>query len=645
VAAKVPITYKILFNDAVAMTGGQRVDGPLTVPMIVDQVAAEGVERVVVVTDEPVKYRGVTLKGGVPVHHRDDLDAVQRDLREFAGVSVLVYDQTCAAEKRRRRKRGTFPDPQKRVFINELVCEGCGDCGVKSNCVSVEPLETEFGRKRAINQSSCNKDYSCVKGFCPSFVTVEGGRVRRGKALADGGDDWGPPPEPQLPALDGPYGVLVTGIGGTGVITVGALLGMAAHIEGKGVSVLDMTGLAQKNGAVMSHVRIAVRPETLYSARIAAGDANAVIACDMVVAAGAEAQSKMKPGRTRLVVNSAEVPTADFTRNPDRVFPAGDMQSEIRAAVGAAGADFVDATRLATALLGDAIATNPFMLGYAYQKGLVPVTAAAIERAIELNAVAVDANKKAFLWGRRAAHDLARVERIATPPEVIPIAQHLSRSLDEIIARRVEFLTEYQDAAYAARYRRLVDRVRAAETGQGLGAKLTEAVARYYFKLMAYKDEYEVARLYARPEFLQRVNGAFDGEFKLKFHLAPPLLNKPDPVTGEARKSEFGPWMLTAFRVLAKLKGLRGTALDVFGRTEERRTERQLIADYERTIDEVLGRLDRDRLATAVAIASVPEEIRGFGHVKMRHLKAAKAKEAELLATLRSPTAAPAKAA
>jgi indolepyruvate ferredoxin oxidoreductase len=645
VAAKVPITYKILFNDAVAMTGGQRVDGPLTVPMIVDQVAAEGVERIVVVTDEPDKYRGVTLKGGVPVRHRDDLDAVQRDLREFAGVSVLVYDQTCAAEKRRRRKRGTFPDPQRRVFINELVCEGCGDCGVKSNCVSVEPLETEFGRKRAINQSSCNKDYSCVKGFCPSFVTVEGGRVRRGKALADGGDDWGPLPEPQLPVLDGPYGVLVTGIGGTGVITVGALLGMAAHIEGKGVSVLDMTGLAQKNGAVMSHVRIADRPEALYSARIAAGDANAVIACDMVVAASAEAQSKMQPGRTRLVVNSAEVPTADFTRNPDWVFPAGDMQSEIRDAVGAAGADFVDATRLATALLGDAIATNPFMLGYAYQKGLVPVTAAAIERAIELNAVAVDANRKAFLWGRRAAHDLARVERIAAPPEVIPIAQHLSRSLDEVIARRVEFLTEYQDASYAARYRRLVDRVRAAESGQGLGAKLTEAVARCYFKLMAYKDEYEVARLYARPEFLQRVNGAFDGEFKLKFHLAPPLLNKPDPVTGEARKSEFGPWMLTAFRVLAKLKGLRGTALDVFGRTEERRTERQLIADYERTIDEVLGRLDRDRLATAVAIASVPEEIRGFGHVKMRHLKAAKAKEAELLAALRSPTAAPAKAA
>jgi indolepyruvate ferredoxin oxidoreductase len=627
------------------MTGGQRFDGPLTVPMIIDQVAAEGIERIVVVTDEPGKYRGVPMRSGVPVRHRDDLDAVQRELREHPGVSVLVYDQTCAAEKRRRRKRGTFPDPQKRVFINELVCEGCGDCGVKSNCVSIEPLETEYGRKRTINQSSCNKDYSCVKGFCPSFVTVEGGRVRRGKALAEGADDWGPLPEPQCPAIDRPYGILVTGIGGTGVITVGALLGMASHIEGKGVSVLDMTGLAQKNGAVMSHLRIANRPEDLYAARIGAGEADCVIACDMVVAAGAEAQSKMQAGRTHLVVNSAEVPTAEFTRNPDWLFPGSDMQGELKAAVGPAAAHFVDATRLATALMGDAIATNPFMLGYAYQKGLVPVSAAAIERAIELNGVAVEANRKAFLWGRRAAHDLARVEKTATPAEVIPIAQHFSRSLDETIARRVEFLTEYQDAAYAARYRALVDRVRQAETDHGLGTRLTEAVARYYFKLMAYKDEYEVARLYTRPEYLQRLTASFEGDFKLKFHLAPPILSKPDPVTGEARKREFGPWVMSAFRVLAKLKGLRGTALDVFGRTAERRQERQLIVDYQRTLEELVAKLDRSNHATAIAIASIPEEIRGFGHVKARHLKAAKDKEAALLASFRAPASAPAKAA
>jgi len=641
VAASAPITYKILYNDAVAMTGGQRVDGPLTVPMIVDQVAAEGVERIAIVTDEPEKYRGVTLRADVPVRHRDDLDEVQRGLRDWsakrAGVSVLVYDQTCAAEKRRRRKRGTFPDPQQRVFINELVCEGCGDCGVQSNCVSVEPLETEYGRKRTINQSSCNKDYSCTKGFCPSFVTVEGGRVLRGKALADGADDWPALPEPALPAVDRPYSILVTGIGGTGVITVGALVGMAAHIEGKGVSALDMTGLAQKNGAVMSHVRLAARPEDLYSARIAAGEADAVIGCDMVVAAGAEAQSKMQAGRTRVVVNTAEVPTAEFTRNRDWLFPGADMHAEIEGAVGKSHADFVDATRLATALLGDAIATNPFMLGFAWQKGLVPVSAAAIERAIELNGVAVEANRKAFLWGRRAAHDPARVEKAATPAEVIPIAQHLSRSLDETIARRVEFLTDYQDAAYAARYRALVDRARQVEADRGLGTKLAESVARNHFKLMAYKDEYEVARLYTRPEFRQRLQGTFEGDYSLRFHLAPPILAKLDRATGVPRKRAFGPWMMSAFRVLAKLKGVRGTALDVFGRTEERRTERQLIADYERTVDELLARLGRDNHATAVAIAAIPEEIRGFGHVKAASLKQAKAKEAELLAAFRSP--------
>jgi indolepyruvate ferredoxin oxidoreductase len=645
VAAKAPMTYKILYNDAVAMTGGQKFDGPLSVPDIVRQVAAEGVERIVVVSDQPDKYRGVTLAANVPVQHRDELDRVQRELREYPGVSVLVYDQTCAAEKRRRRKRGTFPDPQKRVLINELVCEGCGDCGVQSNCVSVEPLETEFGRKRVINQSSCNKDYSCVKGFCPSFVTVEGGALRRGKGAVAAGDDWPLLPEPALPPMERPFGILVTGIGGTGVVTIGALLGMAAHVEGKGVTVLDMTGLAQKNGAVMSHIRIAGRPEDLYSARIGSGEADAVIGCDMVVAASAEAQSKMAAGRSRLAVNSTEIPTAAFARNPDWVFPAADMQAELRAAVSAGNVDFVDATALATALMGDAIATNPFMLGFAYQKGMIPVSAAAIERAIELNGVAVEANRKAFLWGRRAAHDLARVQKVATPAEVVPITQHLSRSLDEAIARRVDFLTEYQDAKYAARYRALVDRVRAAESAQSLGTKLAEAVARYYFKLMAYKDEYEVARLYTRPEFVQRLNATFDGDFRLKFHLAPPLLNKPDPATGIAKKSEFGPWMLTAFKLLAKLKGLRGTPFDVFGRTEERRVERQLIVDYAATIDELLAKLRRENHSTAVAIASIPEEIRGFGHVKARHLKAAKAKEAELLATFRSPAPAPAKAA
>jgi len=650
VAARAPITYKILYNDAVAMTGGQQIDGRLSVPQITRQLAAEGIEKIVVVTDEPHKYAGREgFTPGVPIRHRDALDRVQRELREWSAVnsavSAIIYDQTCAAEKRRRRKRGTFPDPAKRAFINELVCEGCGDCGIKSNCVAVEPLETEFGRKRVINQSACNKDFSCVNGFCPSFVTIEGGRLRRGKALASGAESWPELPDPTLPGTDAPYNVLVTGVGGTGVVTIGALLGMAAHLEGKGVSILDMTGLAQKNGAVMSHIRFANRPEDIHAVRIAAGEADLVLGCDMLVAAGGEALAKMRSGRTRLVINSAAVPTADFTRNPEWTFPAGDIQAELKAAVSAASADFVQGTRIATALMGDAIATNLFMLGYAWQKGLVPVSADAIERAIELNGVAVESNRKAFLWGRRAAHDLHAVERVASPADVIPLSPRASRNLDELVARRVEFLTAYQDAAYAERYRALVNRVRQAEADRVGGTRLTEAVARYYFKLLAYKDEYEVARLYARPEFAQQVSAAFEGGFKLRFHLAPPLIARPDAVTGEPRKRVFGPWMMTVFRLLARLKGLRGTALDIFGYSEERRRERQLIVDYGKAIEEVLAGLSRDNHATAVAIAEIPEEIRGFGPVKARNLEKAKASESELLARFRAPGEVPRKAA
>jgi indolepyruvate ferredoxin oxidoreductase len=650
IAAKVPITYKILYNDAVAMTGGQQVDGQLSVPQITRQLAAEGVEKIVVVTDEPHKYGARQgFAPGVPVHHRDQLDRVQREVRDWSAahsaVSAIIYDQTCAAEKRRRRKRGTFPDPQKRAFINELVCEGCGDCGIKSNCVAVEPLETEFGRKRVINQSACNKDFSCVNGFCPSFVTVEGGRPRRGKALASGAESWPDLPEPTLPTTSAPYNILVTGIGGTGVVTIGALLGMAAHLEGKGVSVLDMTGLAQKNGAVTSHIRVGRRPEDIHAVRVAAGEADLVLGCDMLVAAGSEALAKMQTARTRLVINSAEVPTADFTRNPEWTFPGGDMQAELKGAVGAGSADFVDGTRIATALMGDAIATNLFMLGFAWQKGLVPVSAAAIERAIELNGVAVEANRTAFTWGRRMAHDPKAVEKVASPADIIPISHRVSRNLDELVARRAEFLIGYQDAAYAERYRKLVNRVRQVEADRVGGTRLTEAVARYYFKLLAYKDEYEVARLFTRPDFMQRVDGAFEGDFKLRFHLAPPLIAKPDPVTGEPRKRAFGPWMMSVFRLLARLKGLRGTALDIFGYSDERRRERELIVDYEQALEEILAGLGRDNHATAVAIASIPEEIRGFGPVKARHLEKAKVHEAALLTRFRAAGGAPEKAA
>ncbi|MDA0226197.1 MAG: indolepyruvate ferredoxin oxidoreductase family protein, partial [Proteobacteria bacterium] len=635
VAAKAPITYKILFNDAVAMTGGQAHDGPLSPQMIARQVAAEGVARIVLVTDQPERYPGGTLIAGVPVIHRDGLDAVQRELREVPGVTALIYDQTCAAEKRRRRKRGTFPDPDLRAFINEAVCEGCGDCGEKSNCVAVEPLETEFGRKRRINQSACNKDFSCVKGFCPSFVTVSGGRLRKGAGAR--GDVAVPElPAPTLPATAQPYSILVTGIGGTGVVTIGQLLGMAAHLEGRGVTVLDMAGLAQKNGAVMSFVRIADRPEQLHAARIAVGGADAVIGCDIVTTASTDGLARLQPGRTRAVVNFAEAPTADFTHQPDWIWPEGRMREAIAEGTGADRVDFLNASALALRLLGDAIATNMFMLGFAWQKGLVPVSQAALDRAIELNGVAVEANRRAFAWGRYAAHDSAAVERAATPATVISLEERPARTLDEVIERRVKLLTDYQDAAYAGRYRALVNRVRRAEEEKAGGTKLTEAVARAYAKLLAYKDEYEVARLYADGNFARRLGAVFEGSPTLTFHLAPPLLAKRDPVTGVPRKMKFGAWMMSAFGLLAKFKGLRGGALDPFGRSEERRTERALITEYERTVEDLLGLLSRDTLEQAVDIAALPESIRGFGHVKAKSIAAARARQTTLLAALRA---------
>ena len=637
IAAGVNITYKILYNDAVAMTGGQPFDGPLTPQMIVNQCAAEGVAKIAVVSDEPNKYPPGYFAGDVVVHDRAELDRVQRELRDTPGCTILLYDQTCAAEKRRRRKRGKFPDPAKRVFINELVCEGCGDCSVKSNCVSVAPLETEFGRKRTIDQSSCNKDYSCVNGFCPSFVTVEGGTVRKAKK-ADAVDFSHLPP-PAMPSTADPYSILVTGIGGTGVVTIGALLGMAAHLENKGVSVLDMTGLAQKNGAVVTHVRVADAPEKLHATRIAAGEAKLVLACDILTGVGNEALAKMQKGVTKALVNTALVMPADFTRNADLAFPLGSMEQEIKDAVSPGDAEFIDATKLATALMGDSIATNLFMVGYAYQRGLIPVGEDAILRAIELNAAAVDANKQSFRWGRLAAVEPERVLKLAIP-EAKPDSQRLSTSLDEVIARRAEFLTDYQDAKYAKLYSDFVAKVRATEAQKLPGrTALTEAVARYYFKLLAIKDEYEVARLYAESDFAKRVAAQFEGDYKLVFHLAPPVFNKPDPETGEAKKSAYGPWMMRAFRVLAKLRRLRGTPLDVFGRTAERRMEHRLVIDYEALVTELLPSLGAHNHAVAVELASIPEHIRGYGHVKQRHLAAAKEKEAKLVAAFRAAKA------
>jgi indolepyruvate ferredoxin oxidoreductase len=643
VAAKVCMTYKILYNDAVAMTGGQHHDGPLDPAMISRQIAAEGVKPIVIVTDEPEKYpAGTNWAPGVTIRPREELDAVQRELREQPGVSALIYDQTCASEKRRRRKRNAYPDPAKRAVINEMVCEGCGDCSVKSNCLSVEPLETEFGRKRAINQSTCNKDFSCVKGFCPSFVTVEGGQLKKGKSSASAKVEDFVVPEVQEPSLEKPFGILVTGIGGTGVITIGQILGMAAHLEGKGVSVLDMSGLAQKYGAVMSHVKLAASPAQVNVARLGTGDARLIIGCDLVVSASADALDKMKPEATRALVNGTTTPTAAFVKNPDWQLPGSNLQQDIAAACGGAGAEFVPAAELATALMGDSIATNMFMLGYAWQKGWVPLARSAIERAIELNGIAVAFNQQSFLWGRRAAVDLERVRRIAVPAAVIPIEQHLSRNLDELLERRTKFLTEYQDEAYARRYRTLVDKVRRVEDQKTGTSKLAEAVARYYAKLLAYKDEYEVARLYTDGAFRRKIDHMFEGDYKLVFHLAPPLLSKPDARTGEPAKMAFGGWVLPLFRLLSKFKTLRGTAFDLFGRTEERRMERALIAEYEQTVDALLDGLTRDNHDLAVEIASLPESIRGYGHIKAKSVTAARAKREDLLGRYR---AAPVRAA
>ncbi len=648
IAAKVNITYKILYNDAVAMTGGQPVDGTLTVPDIAHQVRSEGVQTIVVMSDDIAKwFRPEMFPVGVEFIHRDELDAVQKRLRDVPGVSVLIYDQTCATEKRRRRKRGKMDDPQKRIFINSLVCEGCGDCGEKSFCVSVLPKETEYGRKREIDQSSCNKDYSCVRGFCPSFVTVHGGALRKRKPGAS--VDFSTLPLPAVATdLAQPWNILVTGIGGTGVVTIGALIGMAAHLEGKGATVLDQTGLAQKGGAVTCHLRIARAPGEIHAVRIAAGEADLVLGCDMVVVNDYWALSKIRAGRAHVVLNTYEAMPGTFTMKPDLDFPANEIVDAVTYALDGEKPELVDATDLATKLLGDSIASNLFMLGYAWQKGWVPVSLDALMRAIELNAAAVDMNKAAFNWGRMAVHDVAvvRAAAHASPSTTAATSANadafddaaISRTLDEEIARRVSFLTDYQNAAYAKRYEALVGKVRAAEQQKSPGfTSLAEAVARYAFKLMAYKDEYEVARLYTSGDFEKRIRETFDGDFKLHFNLAPPLFAKKD-AEGHLRKAEYGAWMLGAFRLLAKLKGLRGTAFDVFGYTAERKGERKLIEEYFATVDTLLATLDHDNHALAVEIASVPEHIRGYGHVKERHLAAAMTRQNDLMQAWRSPS-------
>ena len=621
------ITYKILFNDAVAMTGGQRNDGGLTVEQIAQQMRAIGVERIALVSDEPDKYPS---RSAFPAHtsfnHRSELQAVQTELMGVKGVSVLIYDQTCAAEKRRRRRKGQFPDPQKRVFINDLVCEGCGDCGVQSNCVAIQPVETEFGRKRKIDQSSCNKDFSCLKGFCPSFVTVEGGELVKGTngpAVDLEKTPFPPVPEPVLPALDKPWSVLVTGIGGTGVVTIGHLLGMAAHIEGKGAALIDMVGISQKNGTVVTHLKIGATPEAISAVRVARGHADLIIGCDLVTSASERILAAASRVKTHAVINSHEVMPANFTHDANFDVQGQALTLRIAAAVQPGGFSAIDATDIATKLMGDSIAANLFTLGYAWQKGLVPLTRESIAEAVQLNGVSVKMNLAAFAWGRRAAVDEAAVRAVIGSK-----VEKKAETLDEVIARRVAFLTAYQDAAYAARYRDVVARVRA------VSEPLALAVARNLFKLMAYKDEYEVARLYSDGSFAEKLSKQFTGDFTLKFHLAPPIRGRVDGFTGKPVKSEYGPWMMTGFRLLAKMKRLRGTRLDVFGRTAERRMERQLIADYHALLETLVASPLLACSETALELANLPDMIRGYGHVKEANVAKATQRQAELLASL-----------
>lgn len=635
VASGVNITYKILYNDAVAMTGGQPAEGSFTVAEISRQVAAENVKKIVVVSDNPDQHGGAGYAPGVSVYHRDRLDEVQRDLRDTSGTTVLIYEQTCAAEKRRRRKRGKFPDPAKRIFINPEVCEGCGDCSEASNCVSVVPLETELGRKRAIDQSSCNKDYSCIKGFCPSFLIVEGGKWVGSSKKDRQFVPEDPPmvPEPKLPPLYEPYNVLIAGVGGTGVVTVGALLGVAAHLEGKDCTVSDFTGLSQKGGAVMSHVRLAESPDSLHSVRIAPGGADLMLAYDPVVATGSEALSRLEHGVSRALVNRYVAPTAGFLSQPDMDFEQARMTKRLRDLLGSEGVEFVDASHRAEALLGDAIASNLFLLGMAYQRGLIPVGAAAIEKAITINGAAVTMNRRAFGWGRVQAHDPGLIARMLVIDE--RSLEDKVESLEDVIAGRAARLADYQDQSYAQRFLRSVERARSAEKQVDSASSIfTTAVAQSLYKLMAYKDEYEVARLHVATGFSQQVSAQFEGKTKISFSMAPPLFAKRDPASGRLIKKQYGPWMIPVLKLLAMGKRLRGTRLDPFGYLADRKMERRLVVEFEATVASLSRNLSRENIAVSAQIAALPLGIKGYGHVKDRNLDTAKAEEVRLLQSL-----------
>jgi indolepyruvate ferredoxin oxidoreductase len=629
VAAKVNITYKLLYNSAVAMTGGQSVDGELSVERLIRQLQAEGVDAVVVSTDDPDRYPAGSevRKLADKVEHRDDLEGLQRDLRAKAGVSVIIYEQMCATEKRRLRKRGKMEDPATRVFINDLVCEGCGDCSVKSNCLSVEPVETEFGTKRRINQATCNKDMSCLNGFCPSLVTVTGGKFRA-KANLDQIEREMPHKLPQPALPNGHRRILVAGIGGTGVVTIGALLSMAGFLGRKKIAVLDLLGAAQKGGAVTSHVHIS--DGDIAALRIPAGEADVVIACDQIVGNARDVIASIDRDKTFVLANADVAITGDFTQNPTAVADPSLLARRLGKQAGEGRFVALPFTRLAEALVGDAIGSNLMMMGFAFQKGWLPVAMDFVSQAIELNGVAKIMNLAAFEWGRQLAHDVEAVYRISG----IGKGPAEAEAIDQVIDRRAAFLADYQNAAYAARYRTQVERVWATETSLVQTTELTDAVARALFRLMAYKDEYEVARLHRSTAFAKVLNAQFEGDFKLTLHMAPPMLSPRDPVTGHLRKRSFGQWILPVLGALAKAKGLRGTAFDPFGRTAERQMERALIGEYEALIDMLLGEVSVETLPRIVQIARLASEIRGYGHVKEQSVSAYREQLSSALAAM-----------
>lgn len=640
VAAKVPLTYKILYNGFVSMTGGQPVESGQSVEQIVAALHAEGVRKMAIVTDDVAKYSGASLPTGVTVRPRGHLDAVQREFREWRDVSVIVYDQPCATERRRLRKKGKWADPAVRPFINTAVCEGCGDCGKVSTCLSIEPHDTELGRKRRINHSSCNKDLTCVEGFCPSFVTIEGGSLRKREQVVGGAERFAGMPEPILPqAGSEPFNILVCGIGGTGVVTIGKVLAMAAHLDGLHCTSLDVMGMAQKYGAVLSHVRIAAAPEALHATRIGAGETDALIGCDLIVASGDEALSTLGAGRSRAVVCSDLITTAEFPRNPDWQIDASALQGRISGRTGDEAATFLEGQRLAAALLGDAIAANMFMVGMAWQKGLIPLSLQALDRAIELNDVSIELNRRAFEWGRRAAHSPSDVEAVlaegaksVAEVEQTQLRDASPRTLDGLIDHRRRHLVDYQNEALAQRYVDFVGKVREAERANGLGEAFATAVARQYFRLLAVKDEWEVARLYASPAFKAQLAEQFEGDFKLRFHIGAWPFARRDPVTGQMGKAKVGSWLMPMFRMMSGLRGLRGTALDPFRKGSERELDRRVLAQYESDIASLLGGLDASNHAKAVAIASLPERIRGFGHVRAASAMQAQAERDRLMA-------------